>query len=593
MAYPAEGSLVGPEDSIFLFGTVGDGSARLALRHLAVPVAPNGAWLAWVAIPHDSLITIPIRVRRGTDSLTRMFTLLRADWVRETGAWVDRASFAPLGDVVMPANEPLAVTVRAAPGSTVRLVLPDGGVVPFAADSLPEPSRAGQPGDSSDAMHLPPPAIRGDRYVAAVRTAINPGAALFDSASEGARLLTPPMLVVALGGDTTRTPWPLSITRTTNPPVAVVLDDDPDRRGGTDRTTIGRAYPGGTYVWFLPQGTRTFADMRIGHEVRLRLSRDAVAWVPTADVHPAAAADDPRTAVMGSPMLTPESLGVRLRIPLTHAVPLSVSESERGMVITLYGAVSNANLIQYGANQRLVREITWTQDSADRLELTLAFDRSLWGWRDQVDGSDLVFDFRAPPAIDMVHPLRGRTIVVDPGHPPGGACGPTGLCEPEANLAVAREVGELLVAGGARVIMTRKGTEPVDLWPRVALADSVNAELLVSIHANALPDGTNPFVNSGTSTYFNHLQSLDLARAVQRAMVAELGLRDLGVIRGDLALARPTWYPAILTEGLFLMFPEQEAALRSEAGRQRYASGIVGGITAFLQQVGRAENRAP
>lgn len=593
MAYPAEGSLVGPEDSIFLFGTVGDGSARLALRHLAVPVAPNGAWLAWVAIPHDSLITIPIRVRRGTDSLTRMFTLLRADWVRETGAWVDRASLAPLGDVVMPANEPLAVTVRAAPGSTVRLVLPDGSVVPFAADSLPEPSRAGQPGDFSGAMHLPPPAIRGDRYVAAVRTAINPGAALFDSASEGARLLTPPMLVVALGGDTTRTPWPLSITRITNPPVAVVLDDDPDRRGGTDRTTIGRAYPGGTYVWFLPQGTRTFADMRIGHEVRLRLSRDAVAWVPTADVHPAAAADDPRTAVMGSPMLTPESLGVRLRIPLTHAVPLSVSESERGMVITLYGAVSNANLIQYGANQRLVREITWTQDSADRLELTLAFDRSLWGWRDQVDGSDLVFDFRAPPAIDMVHPLRGRTIVVDPGHPPGGACGPTGLCEPEANLAVAREVGELLVAGGARVIMTRKGTEPVDLWPRVALADSVNAELLVSIHANALPDGTNPFVNSGTSTYFNHLQSLELARAVQRAMVAELGLRDLGVIRGDLALARPTWYPAILTEGLFLMFPEQEAALRSETGRQRYAAGIVGGITAFLQQVGRAENRAP
>lgn len=592
MAYPAEGSLVGPEDSIFLFGTVGDGSARLALRHLAVPVAPNGAWLAWVAIPHDSLITIPIRVRRGTDSLTRMFTLLRADWVRETGAWVDRASLAPLGDVVMPANEPLAVTVRAAPGSTVRLVLPDGSVVPFAADSLPEPSRAGQPGDFSGAMHLPPPAIRGDRYVAAVRTAINPGAALFDSASEGARLLTPPMLVVALGGDTTRTPWPLSITRITNPPVAVVLDDDPDRRGGTDRTTIGRAYPGGTYVWFLPQGTRTCADMRIGHEVRLRLSRDAVAWVPTADVHPAAAADDPRTAVMGSPMLTPESLGVRLRIPLTHAVPLSVSESERGMVITLYGAVSNANLIQYGANQRLVRQMTWTQDSADRLELTLAFDRSLWGWRDQVDGSDLVFDFRAPPAIDMVHPLRGRTIVVDPGHPPGGACGPTGLCEPEANLAVAREVGELLVAGGARVIMTRKGTEPVDLWPRVALADSVNAELLVSIHANALPDGTNPFVNSGTSTYFNHLQSLDLARAVQRAMVAELGLRDLGVIRGDLALARPTWYPAILTEGLFLMFPEQEAALRSEAGRQRYASGIVGGITAFLQQVGRAENRA-
>ena len=107
------------------------------------------------------------------------------------------------------------------------------------------------------------------------------------------------MLVIVLGRDTTRTPWPLTVARATAPPVAVVLDDDPRRAGGTDRLTIGRAYPGGTYTWFLPQGTRTHADMRIGDQVRLRLSHDAVAWVPAADVHRASASDDSRPAIDG------------------------------------------------------------------------------------------------------------------------------------------------------------------------------------------------------------------------------------------------------------------------------------------------------
>jgi N-acetylmuramoyl-L-alanine amidase len=133
--------------------------------------------------------------------------------------------------------------------------------------------------------------------------------------------------------------------------------------------------------------------------------------------------------------------------------------------------------------------------------------------------------------------------------------------------------------------MTRNGMEDVGLWPRVALADSLDADILVSIHNNAFPDGVNPFTNNGTTTFFNHPQSLALARAVQSRLVPRTGLRNLGVVRGDLALARPTWYPAILTEGFYLMVPEQEALLRTPAGQRRYAQGVVDGITAFLHDV--------
>jgi len=163
--------------------------------------------------------------------------------------------------------------------------------------------------------------------------------------------------------------------------------------------------------------------------------------------------------------------------------------------------------------------------------------------------------------------------------------GPSGFREAQANLAVALKLRELLQAKGATVIMTRSTDSAVDLWPRVKLADTVNAELLVSIHNNALPDGLNPFTNSGSSVFYNQPRSVPLAMAVQRALVRRLGIRDLGVSRGDLALVRPTWMPSILTEGLFMMLPQQEAALRSDAGQAMYAQAVFDGIETFLEDV--------
>jgi N-acetylmuramoyl-L-alanine amidase len=146
-----------------------------------------------------------------------------------------------------------------------------------------------------------------------------------------------------------------------------------------------------------------------------------------------------------------------------------------------------------------------------------------------------------------------------------------------------------LADDGAIVVMSRTSDSAVGLWPRIKLANDSNADILVSIHNNALPDGVNPFANNGTSVYYNHPRSIPLAFAVQRALVRRLGLRDLGVGRGDLALVRPTWMPAVLTEGLFMMLPRQEAALRTEEGQLLYARGVYEGIKAFLK--GRAEKK--
>jgi N-acetylmuramoyl-L-alanine amidase len=112
----------------------------------------------------------------------------------------------------------------------------------------------------------------------------------------------------------------------------------------------------------------------------------------------------------------------------------------------------------------------------------------------------------------------------------------------------------------------------------------------VSLHNNAFPDGVDPFANNGTTSFFNAPQSLGLARAAQRELLRELGLRDLGIALADLALVRTTWMPSVLTETMFLMIPEQEAALRDPAAQDRIARAHLRAIESFLREEGA---RAP
>jgi N-acetylmuramoyl-L-alanine amidase len=321
---------------------------------------------------------------------------------------------------------------------------------------------------------------------------------------------------------------------------------------------------------------------RMNDDLRLRLAPESEAWIAAAGARPVPAATAV-PAVVGSVRLTPLPDRVRVRVPLSRRVPFRVTETERSLTLRLYGALGDINWIQYGSGDTLVRRVAWAQDRRQEVTLTLELAAPVWGYRTWWDREDLVLDVRRPPARDAGS-LDGYLIAVDPGHPPGGATGPTGLREAEANLAVGLEVKRLLEKAGAKVFITRTEDVPIDLWPRVDMVQRAGADLLVSIHNNALPDGVNPLTNSGASVYYNHPRSVPLARAVQREMVARLGVRDLGIGRGDLALVRTTWMPAILTEGLFMIVPEQEAALRSARGRRLYAEAVAEGIRRFLRE---------
>jgi N-acetylmuramoyl-L-alanine amidase len=175
--------------------------------------------------------------------------------------------------------------------------------------------------------------------------------------------------------------------------------------------------------------------------------------------------------------------------------------------------------------------------------------------------------------------------VLDPGHSPDlGAVGPTRLYEKDVNLWIAHKVRKVLEENGAKVIQTRYGHEPVELYDRPGAAVDFDADMLISIHNNALPDGVNPFENNGTSTYYYHPQSKPLAEAIQKKLMEKTGLPDFGVYYGNLALTRPSEMLAVLVECAFMMIPEQEAMLKNREFQQKCAEGIYEGICEFLRR---------
>jgi N-acetylmuramoyl-L-alanine amidase len=586
VAYPAAGSLVTARDSTFVFGSVGSGGARLTIDGHPVEVAPNGAFLGFIPLPADTAASLRLVATLGADSvvLVQRVRLPARPTVPSRPLWIDAGSAEPRGERWAEPGEPIRVAVRAAPGAAVALRLPDGRVFPLAADTL----REATPGtfERQAPRQVAPPSLRYRGVFPASALGVPLPAVTAREVPRAGPDAPAATLLAVLDADTVRAAFPLRLTLLDPDRGAVVLlSDDTTGTEATDGAVVGAPSPEGTYHWFFRNGTRAAVNGRIGDALRVRLTRDASAWVGLDGVAAVLPPGTPPPAArLTLVRLSPGPASVAARFALTGRVPFRVDEDDRSVTVRLYGAQSDLDFVQYGGTDPLVRRITWAQPSDEECTVTFELGAPLFGWRARWEGESLVLEIRRPPVVDALRPLRGRLVAVDPGHPPAGASGPTGLREAEANLAVGQALKAILERQGARVLMTRTADTAIGLYERTTLAEQGSAEVLVSIHNNAFPDGVNPWANSGTSTYYFHPRSAPLAFLVQDALVAEMGLRNLGVGRGDLALVRPTWMPAILTEGAFLMIPEQEQGLRTPAFQQAYARGIALGIQAYLRR---------
>ena len=102
-----------------------------------------------------------------------------------------------------------------------------------------------------------------------------------------------------------------------------------------------------------------------------------------------------------------------------------------------------------------------------------------------------------PPRPRLIEPLPKpgkRVVVIDPGHGgvDPGAKGTDGTLEKDVVLAVAKALGDRLIATGRyEVVHTRIDDAYLKLGDRVRVAREASASLFVSLHADALPNDPN------------------------------------------------------------------------------------------------------
>jgi N-acetylmuramoyl-L-alanine amidase len=565
--YPSLEQVLTSRDSNFVLGSVGSGDVALFVNRIPVPVAPNGAFLAWLRNPPATAPRYELVAIRGADTVRRTLPVRYPARVPLTAAGrlrVDSASLLPGRGWWARPGDLLRVSLRAPRNAAVWVVGSDGVRRPLVLP--PGASVAGAPPNDSAAD-------------VAATFATELAASLLGDAVRPARLFA------ARGADTVMLAVPAG--RLLSPLVRTVgvLRSASTVGSDTDRVVSARTIAGGTYKWLLLPGTVLEVTGRQGGATRVQLDAALDVWVDSGDLALLPEGSAVPRRVTGGFRITPAEEFVDLVIGTGDRPAHHVETDGRTMTLTLYGTQANPEISPIIGNDTLVRRVSWEQVTSDRVRVTLSLSQPAYGWLALWDDVRRAFVLRVRrlPVIDVRRPLAGLTIAVDAGHPPAGATGPTGLYEGDAVFPVGQMVEALLRERGATPVPTRTSLAAVGLTERGVTARRANAHAFVSIHLNALPDGVNPFTANGTSTLFFHNASEPLAREVQRAMQARFQLRDLGVHYQNLAVARPTWYPSVLAEGLFLMLPEQEAAMRDPAFQRAYAEALVTGLEGYFR----------
>ncbi|OZB74221.1 MAG: N-acetylmuramoyl-L-alanine amidase [Thiomonas sp. 14-64-326] len=241
----------------------------------------------------------------------------------------------------------------------------------------------------------------------------------------------------------------------------------------------------------------------------------------------------------------------------------------------------------------------------------------------------------APPPAQRPDPVRrdrrnfrSVLLAIDPGHggEDPGATGPSGVHEKDVVLLIARHLRDLAMSTPhMQVMMTRDSDYFVPLWTRVEKAQSANADLFTSIHADGwfTPEARGASVyclsDGGASSVEARLMAqrenaadaiggIDInSRSYQVAKVL-LDMSTTAKINASLKMARPTLgkmgelvhlhskqvqqagfavlksptIPSMLVETAFISNPEEEARLQTPAYRKQIARAIFEGLRAYL-----------
>lgn len=312
----------------------------------------------------------------------------------------------------------------------------------------------------------------------------------------------------------------------------------------------------------LPNGMQLFINGEKGDFYKVYLNSKLSGWIAKKDVEQRECAkDDLNTVNLSNFKIRDEKDFCFYEIDLSKKTPFIFKE-ENGLTLQLFniaGQVDNT----YCLNIPMLKLI---------------------GYDAYYKDNKFIVKIRKCHKPNNCEPLKNVVIAVDAGHGGSefGAIGAFGDKEKDINLAIAKDLKFELEKRGSKVEMTREEDKNISLSDRVDFAKKKEAELLISIHANALPDGADPIKNRGTSVYYYHNQAKPLADSILNSMTTELRTQNDKVRQGSLALVRPTACVSVLVEVAYIINPDDYALLLDKKFQLNCAKAIADGIEKYM-----------
>ncbi len=368
--------------------------------------------------------------------------------------------------------------------------------------------------------------------------------------------------------------------------------------------TVVRLGPGLARTTPLVEGVKLVIDGWLADNMRCSYSPNCHVWVKRQDlIFEPAITQDARLfkanngmvpqAVARTINIVPDNYGDNICLPLTERLPYQIEQklNPNCLILRVYGVQSDTDWItsepKDNADDRSILDhVSWRQAEDNVYEITVHLSGNRqWGYQVGYNDTTLALNVKHSPLLSSDATLRGVKICLDPGHGGSetGSVGCSGVPESQVNFEIATKVKSYLEELGATVILTRTAqNQYVSLEDRVKIATENQADFLLSIHNNALPDGRDPWKEHGTSSYWYYPQSLELAKSLKTSVKQTSGFLDLGARYQNLALARANGMPSVLLEIGFMINPDEFTNLIDPQFQSRIAESIANGIKQYL-----------
>lgn len=195
-------------------------------------------------------------------------------------------------------------------------------------------------------------------------------------------------------------------------------------------------------------------------------------------------------------------------------------------------------------------------------------------------------------------------ILLDPGHGgiDGGAVSAEGVCEKDINLSICQKIRKALEPYDVRVEMTReedcglyseekssiRGKKAEDLKARLAMAEKLKPDALVSVHLNSYRQDRSVF---GAQTFYTTScdpaeaeMSRILAEKIQALLIGyiENGNTRLAMEKNDVLLMKEAKVPTVIVECGFLSNYDEASRLQQEEYQELLARAVADGILSYL-----------